>query len=332
MVRMKVGPRRQWRDWHVSPRAFRLIAAAAVWALLLTIVSGAAVRLTGSGLGCPDWPNCTATGVVAPLHFHAWVEFGNRLINALVTLAAIGALGAALRRTPRRRDLTLLSIGLVIGLLAEVGLGALVVEYKLAPGLVMAHFLLGLVFLADAVVLHHRAGLRDVDLTRATKVRLVGRPQVSLARLQLVATAAAITLGTIVTSTGPHGGDPKARRFAFSLHSVAQLHGTSVEILLGITIVIMWSLTRNQAPPAVIRNAEIVLVAMVAQAAVGYTQYFNGDPVGVVAVHVAGASLLVVAILRFYLGLATYAPVPAGQPLALAPAPLPTTPAPALHA
>src|SRR5579864_2126994 len=85
---------------RVSPRVFRMVSVAAVWALGLTIVSGAAVRLTGSGLGCPDWPNCTTSGVVAPLQFHAWVEFGNRLINAAVTLAAVGALGAALLRTP----------------------------------------------------------------------------------------------------------------------------------------------------------------------------------------------------------------------------------------
>ncbi len=112
-----------WRAWRVSPRAFRRIAGVAVWALILTIVSGAAVRLTGSGLGCPDWPNCTASDVVAPLQFHAWVEFGNRLINAAVTVAALGAFAAAWLRAPRRRDLTLLAGGLVVGLLAEVGLG-----------------------------------------------------------------------------------------------------------------------------------------------------------------------------------------------------------------
>ena len=293
----------RWRDRRITPRGFQLIAVAAVWALVLTIVSGAAVRLTGSGLGCPDWPACTRTSVVAPLQFHAWVEFANRLINALVTIASIGALVAALRRQPKRRDLTLLSAGLVVGLLAEVVMGDLVVHYKLAPALVMVHFLLGIVFLADAVLLQHRASILD-DATVTT--RLVPGPQLTLARLQVAATAVAVILGTIVTSTGPHGGSPTAKRFDFSLHSVAQLHGTSVEVLLAITVLLLWSLARTAAPAAVMRRAEIMLVAMVAQAAVGYTQYFNGDPVGVVAVHVAGAAVLVVATLRFYLGLTSH--------------------------
>jgi cytochrome c oxidase assembly protein subunit 15 len=306
---------RRWRAWQVSPRAFQLVAAAAVWALVLTIISGAAVRLTGSGLGCPDWPDCTRSDVVAPLQFHAWVEFGNRLINAAVTIAAVGAMVAALRRAPRRRDLTWLAAGLVVGLVAEVALGALVVDFRLAPGLVTAHFLLGMVFLADAVILHQRARLPDQagptpasPATVPQKVRLVGGTSLLLARIQLAATALTIALGTVVTSTGPHGGSPGTPRFHFSLHSVAQLHGTSVELLLGVTLLTMWSLAREQAPRSVMRAAELVLVAMVAQAAVGYTQYFNGDPVGVVAVHVAGASVLLVAVLRFYLGLAAYPP------------------------
>jgi cytochrome c oxidase assembly protein subunit 15 len=312
---MRVAQRR------VSPRTFRWIATAAVWALGVTVVSGAAVRLTGSGLGCPDWPNCTATAVVAPLQFHAWVEFGNRLINAVVTVAALGAFAAAWLRAPRRRDLTLLAGGLVVGLVAEVGLGALVVESHLAPGLVMTHFLLGLVFLADAVLLQHRAAIPD-ERASGPRVRVVSASTLVLARLQLAATAVAITLGTVVTSTGPHGGDPEARRFGFSLHTVAQMHGTSVEVLLGLTLVLMWSLAHTGAPAPVIRRAQIVLVAMVAQAAVGYTQYLNGDPVALVAVHVAGACLLVVATLRFYLGLS--APARTEAPSAAA------TPAPAL--
>jgi cytochrome c oxidase assembly protein subunit 15 len=137
-------------------------------------------------------------------------------------------------------------------------------------------------------------------------VRLVGRTPLLLARIQLAATALAIALGTVVTSTGPHGGSPDTPRFHFSLHAVAQVHGTSVELLLAVTLLAIWSLAREQAPRRVMRAAEIMLVAMVAQAAVGYAQYFNGDPAGLVAVHVAGASVLLVAVLRFYLGLAAY--------------------------
>jgi cytochrome c oxidase assembly protein subunit 15 len=311
-----------WRTWRVSPAAFRVVAAVAVWALALTIFSGAAVRLTGSGLGCPDWPACTRTSVVAPLHYHAWIEFGNRLINSAVTIASLGALVAALRRSPRRRDLTWLSVGLVVGLLAEVVVGGLTVEHKLAPGWVMAHFLLAMVFLADAVILHFRAALPDADPGTAasvtSKVPLVGRVQLNLSRLMIVALSVVVTLGTIVTSTGPHGGDPTVRRFHFRLDSVARLHGSAAEVFLAVALVLLWSLARGRAPRAVIRRAQILLAAVIAQAAVGYTQYLNGDPVGVVALHVAGASLLVIAALRFHMGL--WARVePATSPDAAAP-------------
>ena len=290
---------------HVSPRLFRVISLGAVWAQFLTIASGAAVRLTGSGLGCPDWPNCTATGVVAPLQFHAWVEIGNRLINAVVSLASVGAFGTALLRAPRRRDLTWLSAGLVAGLFAEVAMGALVVYYKLAPALVSAHFLLGLVFLAVAVVLYERAGVPDGDNGREP---LVSRSTVVLSRLLLVATTVVVALGTVVTSTGPHGGDPTARRFHLSLHLVAQLHGTSVEVFLVITVLTLWNLARTGAPRPVLRRGQFLLGALVLQAAVGYTQYLNGDPVALVAVHVAGAALVVVTVVHFYSGLWDRAP------------------------
>jgi heme a synthase len=303
------------RRLAVSPGAFRIVAVVSVWALALTIVSGAAVRLTGSGLGCPDWPSCTTRSVVAPLQVHAWIEFGNRLINAFVTVASLGALVAALLRVPKRRDLTLLSWGLMAGLVAEVVLGALVVEFKLAPGLVSAHFLLGLVVLVDAVVLSHRAGLPDdpVLTGRPAPVALVGRTQVVLSRVMLLALSVVVLLGTIVTSTGPHGGSPDAPRFHLSLHRVAQLHGTSAEVFLGVTIVTLWSLGRSGAPRAVMKRAQIVLLALALQAVVGYTQYVNGDPVALVAVHVAGASVLVITAVRFYLGLWAYPAEPPGS-------------------
>jgi cytochrome c oxidase assembly protein subunit 15 len=325
MSAMKAAERRaDWRTgvsrvraWRVTPSRFRLVATAAVWAVALTIVSGAAVRLTGSGLGCPDWPACTASSAVAPLQFHAWVEFGNRLINAFVTVASFGALGAAFLRSRRRSDLTLLSGGLVAGIAAEVILGGLTVLDDLAPGFVMAHFLLAVAILADAVVLRYRAAIPDEQLA-ASKVRLVSRNQLNLARLQVVATAVVVILGTVVTSSGPHGGGPDVRRFGFSLHSVAQLHGTSVEVLLGITLLSMWNLTRSGAPPAVMRRAQVLLIALVAQAAIGYTQYLNGDPVALVAAHVAGACVLVMATLWFYCGL-TMRPTTADRTVAAPP-------------
>ena len=300
-----------WSRWSVTPGAFRRVALAAVVALALTVISGAAVRLTGSGLGCSTWPKCDGTSVVAPMQFHAWVEFGNRLINALVTIASIGAFVAARRRRPRRRDLSWLSFGLVVGLVAEVVLGGIVVYTKLNPVLVSLHFLLGLAFLAVAVVLHQRARLQD-DGGPARP--LVGRLQIALARLCLLALTVVAVLGTVVTSTGPHGGAPGTPRYHLSLHAVAQLHGTSVEIFLGVTLLMLWTLARSGAPPAVLRRAEIMLVALAAQAAVGYTQYFEGDPVGVVALHVAGASLLVIATIHYYFGLWERASASAGAP------------------
>lgn len=295
----------------ISPEGFERLALIGVWVLAVTIISGAAVRLTGSGLGCSTWPSCTQTSVVAPLRFHAWVEFGNRLVNAAVTIAALGTVFVALRRRPSRRDLTLLSAGLVVGLLVEVVMGALVVYSKLNPVLVSVHFLLGLAFLAVGVVLHHRAGLPD---RRPAPRPMVLPVQIWLARLVLVGLTVVVSLGTVVTSTGPHGGSPDAPRFHFSLHSVAQLHGSAVEIFLFITLVMLWSLSHFGAPRPVVRRAQVMLVTLAAQAAVGYGQYLSGDPVAVVALHVAGASIAVIATLRFYMGLWDYSAVP--QPAA----------------
>lgn len=312
------APRRAWqvlRHRQLSPARFRLATGLAVWALAFIIVSGAAVRLTGSGLGCVDWPGCTTSQVVAPWQFHAWVEFGNRMITGLVSIAVVLAVGAALVRAPRRRDLTGLSLGLVVGLVAEIVLGGLTVEHKLAPGFVTAHFLLALLFLADAVVLHHRAGLAD-DVPVGTPGRarvagrstpLVGREHLQLSRLMLVACTVVVLLGTVVTSTGPHGGAPQAPRFTFSLHDVAELHGSSVEVFLFFTVVTLWSMARAGVPRPVLRRGERLLVVLVLQGGVGYLQYFTGVPAALVAIHIVGVVTVVWATLSFHLGLRTQA-------------------------
>src|SRR5262249_11090477 len=155
---------------------------------------------------------------------------------AAVSVAAFGALGAALVRVPRRDDLTLLSAGLVGGLIAEIAMGYLVVRYKLTPALGSAHFLLGVVFLALAVGLHHRSRLPDGPYT---KVAVVARLQLALSRLALGALVVVISLGTIVTSTGPHGGSPGTPRFDLSLHSVARWHGSAAEAFLAVTLLLL---------------------------------------------------------------------------------------------
>lgn len=316
--------RRLW-DLTALPRFLRVSAAVAVVALAVGIVSGGAVRLTGSGLGCSDWPACTSTSVVAPLQYHAWVEFGNRLINVALTVGIVAVVVAAARRRPRRRDILGLALVLVAGVLAEVVLGGETVLHKLAPQFVMAHFLLAVLLTIDAVVLYHRArqpdapeptaigegepgGGRGVLVVRrvarpAAAQRLVRRHQVVAARCMLALTLLVVALGTVVTSTGPHAGAPGVQRFQLSLHAVAQLHGTSVELLLALTVATLWSMHKARAAPSVLRRGEILLAVLVAQAAVGYSQYLTGDPVALVGFHLAGATAVVIAMTFFNLGL-----------------------------
>lgn len=309
------------RSLTASAGFLRRSAAWSVVALAVGIVSGGAVRLTGSGLGCSDWPACTSTSVVAPLQYHAWVEFGNRLVTVAITLGVVLVALAALFRRPRRKDLTWLAVGLVVGILAEVVLGGETVLHKLAPQYVMAHFLLAVALLVDAVLLYHRSGQPELATaapdgseavtgagvalrsTLAPARCLVRRGHVVAGRCMLGLSFVVVVLGTVVTSTGPHAGAPGVRRFGFSLHTVAQLHGTTVEVLLALTVATLWSLHRSRVPAAVLRRSEVLLVVLVAQAAVGYAQYLSGDPVVLVALHLAGATSVVVAMLAFNLGL-----------------------------
>jgi len=292
----------------LSPAAYRRVTLVALVALAFIIVSGAAVRLTGSGLGCPDWPTCADDRVVAPLEYHAMVEFVNRTITGLVSLAVIVAVLGSLRRLPRRRDLTWLSLGLVAGVLGQIVLGGLTVLFELKPGFVMAHFLLSMVILADAVVLHDRAGRPDseasADVEKSRPARVVDPDLRRLAGLVVVAAGLVLFLGTVVTSSGPHGGDENAERLQFALPDVARFHGASVFLLLGLILVTLWRVRSARLPAAVLRRGEALLAVSVAQGAIGYVQYFNGVPALLVGFHVAGAAAVWVASLRFLLSFA----------------------------
>ena len=310
---------------RLSPAAYRRITFVAALALAFIIVTGGAVRLTGSGLGCPDWPTCAEDRVVAPWEYHAMVEFVNRTITGLVSVAVILAVLGSLVRQPRRRDLTWLSLGLVGGVIGQIVLGGLTVLFHLWPPLVMGHFVLSMVLLANAVVLHHRAGRPDDPSPGAAPPGpaptgpVVGRPLLLLGRLVLAATALAILLGTVVTGSGPHGGDEDVDRLPFFLPDVARLHGISVMLLLVLVLVTLWRLRSDGAPAVLLRRGEVLLGVLVAQAAVGYTQYFTGVPVLLVGVHIAGATAVWAATIHFLLGFTAPAEVRPGTRSAIDP-------------
>jgi heme a synthase len=290
------------RPITVSPTAYRSITLFALVALVIIIVSGAAVRLTGSGLGCPDWPTCANNRVVAPVRYHAMVEFVNRVFTGLVSVAVILAALGSLARRPRRRDLTYLSLGLVAGVFAQVLLGGVTVRAKLTPPVVMAHFLLSIVLVANAVVLHRRAGRDDADQARS-----VPSPLRTATRALVAVAAVVIVTGTIVTGAGPHGGDENVRRLGFAVPTVARIHGVSELVLLTLTLALIWMAHRRQAPSAVIAALNTLVLVEVAQGFIGYMQYLLGVPEFLVGVHVLGAVLVWVSVLE--VALAASSPV-----------------------
>jgi cytochrome c oxidase assembly protein subunit 15 len=277
----------------VSPRAYRRITLAALWALGFIVVTGAAVRLTNSGLGCTDWPRCTHTALVPSAGIHPWIEFGNRLVTGAVSVVVgLAVLGSLKREGQRRRDLVWLSIGLVAGVCGQIVLGGLTVLFKLSPPFVMGHFLVSMLLVWCAVVLHHRAGLDDAGAARGPGS---GTPPTTA----LVGAAAVVLfLGTVVTSSGPHGGDPKASRLPFTVHDATRAHSGAVWVFLLLTVAGAAWLVRTGAPAAVVQRAEVLLAVLVGQMAVGYTQYFTRLPAALVGVHVAGATAVWVAVLR----------------------------------
>jgi heme a synthase len=288
------------RRFRLSPSAYRQITLVAAILLGIIIITGGAVRLTGSGLGCPDWPNCSP-GSLTPhgqTDSHGWVEFVNRVFTGAVSIAVIVCVLGSLLRDPRRRDLIWLSIGLVAGVFAQAVLGGLTVLFDLRPEFVMSHFLLSLVLLTDAVVLYKRAGEADVkaELQVEPRVRLLGR-------VLVVLTAIVVVSGTVVTSTGPHGGDEEAKRFDLDLEWVARVHGTLVIVFLALVLVTLAVLRRTHAPEPVLARLGAVLIVACAQAAIGYIQYFNDIPALLVGFHIAGATALWAAVLWYYLGL-----------------------------
>jgi cytochrome c oxidase assembly protein subunit 15 len=280
----------------VSPRAYERVTLVAAWSLAAIILTGAVVRLTGSGLGCPDWPSCQQDRLVAEWSLHPMVEFVNRVITGLVSVAVILAVLGSLARVPRRRDLVWLSVSLVAGVIGQIVLGGITVLTDLNPVAVQGHFVLSMAILAAAVVLHRRAG--EDGPYRPTVTGDVRR----LAWIVTGLAAIAIATGTIVTGTGPHGGDENAHRFGFQITSVARIHSGTVILTVIAALVLAYVAHRDQRDWDAVNVALTTFVwVAVFQGVVGYTQYFNNVPAGLVAVHVVGAVAVWVSALRLTL-------------------------------
>ena len=277
----------------LTPRAYQRVAEVALAALTLIVFTGAAVRLTGSGLGCPDWPKCYG-GVAPPLETHAWIEYGNRLISGLVGIATVAAGALAWRRRPFRRDLALLGVLLPFGVLGQAVLGGFTVRNHLAPGFVMGHFALSMLILVAAAALAWRARYEPGERTRT-----LDRVSVWAVRALLPLGAVTIFFGTVATAAGPHAGgagtgdeiDRLEWKGLSTLDWAIHQHGR-IATVLGVAVVAVYVLLRRRgAPDDVQRVVALTAVMLAVQGAVGAIQYVLEVPAEVVWIHVALAAL-----------------------------------------
>jgi len=272
--------------------------------LYAIIITGSLVRLTGSGLGCADWPQCSTTKFVDVSTGHAAIEQINRLFTGVVSVAVIAAVLGSFFVTPRRKSLIWLSSALVVGVLAQVILGAVVVLTGLNPWSNMAHFLVSLALVTTAVFLVENAGATNVvgdfaviDQTPPT------RPLTQkFADLILVLCGLAIILGTLVTGSGPHAGDENAIRLNFDLRSITRIHSETVLLCIASTLIFIMQVRKDTSEWSRLKaKLEMFLFVAVAQGGVGYLQYFSGVPAQLVAVHVALAVAVWISCLRLWI-------------------------------
>jgi heme a synthase len=275
----------------VTPDQYRKVAYVALAALSLIVLTGAAVRLTDSGLGCPTWPRCYGK-LYPPVATHALIEFGNRALSGLVGVATVVAAVLAFTRRPRRRDLTWLALALPLGVVAQAVLGGFTVREELAPGFVMAHFSLSMVILIAAVALAWRAAHEPGSRPRCTD-RAVAWSVRGLAPLA----ALTIFAGTVATASGPHSGGlvgQHVKRLHFkgadTLEWAVNQHAT-IAALLGVAVIAVWLLKRRRTGELdPLEPLTVLGVLLAAQGLVGAVQYELKLPGEMVWVHVGLAT------------------------------------------
>jgi heme a synthase len=283
-----------------TPREFRYVTYAALAVCTLIVFTGAAVRLTGSGLGCPEWPRCEGTRLTPELHTHGIIEFSNRVMTSIVAIPCLAAAILAWRRRPFRRDLALIALVLPLGVLGQAVLGGLTVLYGLDPGWVIGHFLLSMALLVAAFSLAWRASFEPGQRRLATD-----RLTTWAVRLLLVPGGITLALGTIATAAGPHAGgegtgDVVPRldwRGAETLDWAIHQHG-ALATFLGLSAVGVWFLARARRADDQTRNAlTAVCVLLACQGFVGGTQYALELPAEIVWFHVVLAALTWISLL-----------------------------------
>ena len=284
-----------------SDLATRVLAPATGLLLFLQaalVVTGGAVRLTGSGLGCPTWPECTPGSYTPVPHqaepqLNVWIEFGNRLLTFVLVIASAAVIIAVLKS--KRKDLRLLAVGQFLGIFGQGVLGGITVLTDLNPIPVAGHLLLSIILIAGATSLYSRRYTPVVFVKPASltsKISLV----------HIVTSFVVIILGTIVTGSGPHAGDAQAKRFDFDIRTLAWLHADVVIFLLGVTFAFYVAQgTSDHSKKAI----KIFAIIALAQGGIGYVQYFTGIPEILVAAHLLGATLVWIAAWRIRLSVIT---------------------------
>jgi cytochrome c oxidase assembly protein subunit 15 len=277
----------------MSLRRYRQIAIITVAGVCFLTVAGAVVRLTGSGLGCDDWPNCNDERFIDVSSGHAAIEQINRLVSGLVGIPTLLMAIGAFRVRPERRGLKVPSLMVLVTILGNGVVGGMAVRGDLHPTLVQSHFILAMISIGFGLVAIHRSGPESVGRRESIGVT----PLVTGLMLALGAlVAAALVTGTVVTGAGPHAGDETARRYGFDISTVAEIHSVTVWVAVAVFLVLV--VTMRRTPGLFEEFAGKISTWMflaVLQGGVGYLQYFNDVPATLVAAHVAGATALWVA-------------------------------------
>ena len=274
---------------QVYSNLLRRLSTAMVFTQSAIVVTGAAVRLTGSGLGCSTWPECTPGSYTptpdqpeAPIH--AWIEFGNRLLTFVLLLNAVALFFAILRQ--RAHELRRLGIVQVLGIFAQGLLGGITVLTGLNPATVAGHFLLSIVLIAAALSLRQRIHGKTPSATALSPLTR------RLGRVLLALTLLVIVMGTVVTGSGPHAGDSTAQRFPFDAKTISWIHADLVIALIGTTLALLIATKLGESVATSLfwgRKVRVFFLIILAQGGIGYIQYFTGLPELIVAAHICGA-------------------------------------------